>query len=120
MLVLFWNFIMIIMKLSSTTIKFIITSMKKFILYYSLSILCLEGAYSQIDISEAVIINTTRIVFFKDTVIDGTKERIWGIGTGFYFRFTNNEDTLSVHSTHICGTSPQKSVFLSIHKNKQK
>lgn len=74
--------------------------MKKFILYYSLSILSLEGAYSQIDISEAVINNTTRIVCFKDTVIDGKKERIKGIGTGFYFCFTNNEDTLSVIVTN--------------------
>jgi hypothetical protein len=77
--------------------------MKKFIIFLILNFFYVKAAYSQIEMSEAVILNTTRIVCQKDSIINGKKTNFTETGSGFYFNFTNKGDTINaiVTNTHV-------------------
>ena len=55
---------------------------------------------SQLDPSEAVILSTTRIVCYRDTLIAGKTIRFTDTGTGFYFYFAHGSDTIPVIVTN--------------------
>jgi hypothetical protein len=74
--------------------------MIKFIIFLILNFFYVNASYAQIEMSEAVILNTAKIICLKDSIINGKKTRFTETGSGFYFNYTNKGDTLTVLVTN--------------------
>jgi hypothetical protein len=74
--------------------------MNRFVFFAFFYLIAIKTSFSQLYPSEAVILSTTRIVCFRDSVIAGKTIRFTETGTGFYFYFANGSDTIPVIVTN--------------------
>lgn len=94
--------------------------MTKIVFLTIIYLISIKTAFSQLYASEAVILSTTRIVCFKDSVIAGKTTSYTETGTGFYFYFANGSDTIPVivTNTHLIKSCKKGILRFKFYNNK--